>query len=93
MFNPNVKYMFYAEDFEEIIVAPYREGDHSMSIEEYDFFVEDYAEQGGEDMARMILSELRLPFDGIDPIKDLIDHYQREETRDAVFDSWGVTLA
>lgn len=93
MFNPNVKYMFYAEDFEESIVELCREGYLPMSTEDYDCFVEFYAEQGGEDMARMILSELRLPFDGIDPIRDLIDHYQSDETRDAVFDSWEVTLA
>ena len=82
-FNPNMRYMFYAEAFEENVVVL-----EPADPAEFNDGVEYTAENYTFDDCRKILSELGLDYAVDDPRKALVAHYQADGMAERVMAEW-----
>ena len=82
-FNPNYRYMFYAEDFEENLVA-WGPDDLELWIDAIDTTLGNMS----VDDTLKVLSELKLCTDRKGAKKRLAQHYGTETMRLTVLDSW-----
>ena len=87
-FDPNMRYLFYAETFEENVVA-WEPSDPA----EFNQYVEDTAEHYSSDACRKILSELGLDYAVDDPRKALITFYQADGMAERVMAEWAKVWA
>lgn len=82
-FDPNMRYVFYAEEFEENIIA-WRPDDLELWIDAIDTTLSNMS----VDDALKVLSELRLSTERKGAKKRLAKHYGTEEMRLEVLESW-----
>ena len=87
-FDPNMRYMFYAETFEENVVA-WEPSDPAV----FNQNVEDTANLYTFDECRKILSELELDYAADDPRKALIAFYQADGMAERVMTDWAKVWA
>lgn len=82
-FNPNMRYMFYAEAFEENVLAW-----EPTDPAEFNEYVRLTADNPTFDECRKILSELGLDYTVDDPRKALIAFYQADGMAERVMAEW-----
>lgn len=82
-FDPNMRYMFYAETFEENVLAW-----EPTDPAEFNGYVEDTANFYAPSACRKILSELGLDYAVDDPRKALIAFYQADGMAERVMTAW-----
>lgn len=87
-FNPNMRYMFYAEFFEENVM-----GWEPSDPAEFNQYVEDTADLYSFGECRKILSELGLDYAADDPRKALIAFYQADGMAERVMADWAKVWA
>ena len=87
-FDPNMRYMFYAEAFEENVM-----GWEPTNPADFNVYVEETAENYPFDECRKVLSELRLDYAVDDPRKALIAFYQADGMAEMVMADWAKVWA
>lgn len=82
-FDPNMRYMFHAESFEENVMAW-----GPTDPDEFNDCVEDTAVEYSFNECRKILSELGLDYAVDDPRNELIAFYQADGMAERVMTDW-----
>ena len=87
-FNPNMRYMFHAEAFEENVMVL-----EPTDPDEFNDCVEDTAVIYSFNECRKILSELGLDYAVDDPCKALVTFYQADGVAERVMTAWAKVWA